>query len=172
MSPSSASSPGDSSTPLAHLPKKIFIIYASQTGQAESITKLLYEQFISGILRPITDQLGGEDAIQLYCVSKYEEILGELWQPKETANLNAGSYLALIVASTTGQGDPPDKALKFERWLRRLKRSKKGNELSHLSYALLGLGDTNYDNFANFGHVLDRHLIDLGAQPFVTTGKC
>lgn len=42
----------------------------------------------------------------------------------------------VIVTSTTGDGEPPDTALKFIRRLK--KKTLPGNYLSHLNYALLG----------------------------------
>lgn len=166
------------------VPRKIFFIYASQTGQAESISEFIYTQFTSnlGPLKPIADRLKKENkskqeaALQRHCAGKYESnLLDQFLLPENRESLPAGSYLAIIVASTTGQGDPPDTANKFFRWIRRLKRAQKPDSsdpkpLTHLSYALLGLGDTNYDNFANFGHLLDRHLTDLGAVQYVPAG--
>ena len=159
-------------------PRKIYVIYASQTGQAESISEFIYNLFTSpsGPLRTIYDRLGGTE-VQRHCISTYEtELLDPFFIPSSSSssssndNVEKDSYLAIMVASTTGQGDPPDNALKFFRWMKRLKRSH-GNEhkLKHVRYALLGLGDTNYDNFANFAHLLDRHLMDLGAKPYVPT---
>lgn len=165
------------------IPQKIFLIYSSQTGQAESISEFIYSQFTSnlGTLKPVAEFLTKvnksepDAALQRHCAGKYEEVLLEQFLlPKNSEILTAGSYLAIIVASTTGQGDPPDTANKFFRWIRRLKRAQKADSatkpLSHISYALLGLGDTNYDNFANFGHLLDRHLTDLGAVQYITAG--
>ncbi|KAF2356861.1 FAD-binding type 1 [Trinorchestia longiramus] len=43
-------------------------------------------------------------------------------------------------------------------------------ELSHLTYTVLGLGDTNYTNFCNFGKNLDDILHQLGAQRFYSCG--
>ncbi|KAH7644757.1 methionine synthase / sulfite reductase-like protein [Dermatophagoides farinae] len=99
---------------------KIRILYASQTGQAESISQLIYDQL---------------------CDSINQSILFP--------------------------SDPPDKATKFFRWLRRLKRENKQTEFKHLTYALLGLGDTNYDNFANFSKQLNKFFKELGAIPYI-----
>ena len=166
-------------------PQKIFLLYASQTGQAESISEFIHSQFTasSGVLKPIEERLSSAasdsetktaDAVLRSCAEKYEsDLLEQFLLPPNRETLPTGAYLAIIVASTTGQGDPPDTANKFFRWIRRLKRAQKPGDkkpLAHLSYALLGLGDTNYDNFANFGHLLDRHLTDLGAVQYVTAG--
>lgn len=151
-------------------PDKIRIIFASQTGQAESISEFIYDHFVNGELKIIKEKFG-DDSITRICVSDYNRLIEDFLEPKSKHKLRPGSYLAIVVASTTGQGDPPDKALKFFRWIRRLKRSGSNNHLPHLSYALLGLGDTNYDNFANFAKQLDKFFLELGATPYVPSGK-
>lgn len=67
---------------------------------------------------------------------------------------------ALFVASTTGEGDPPDHALGFVRRAMPL-----SVPLSSLRYAVLALGDREYDHFCAFGHRLDDWLRRHGAQP-------
>jgi sulfite reductase alpha subunit-like flavoprotein len=51
----------------------------------------------------------------------------------------------IIVCSTTGNGEPPDNAGKFWRYVKR--RTQPKNMLEKLVYTVLGLGDTNYDKF-------------------------
>ena len=50
----------------------------------------------------------------------------------------------VIVTSTTGDGEPPDTALKFMRRLR--KKTLPGTYLAHLNYALLGRYDDGISN--------------------------
>ncbi|CAG0885457.1 unnamed protein product [Cyprideis torosa] len=70
---------------------------------------------------------------------------------------------AVFVASTTGDGEPPENALKF--W-RKLRRTIKPGQLKTLEYSVLGLGDTNYTNFCNFGKNLDKQLEIAGGHRF------
>lgn len=67
---------------------------------------------------------------------------------------------ALFIVSTTGEGDPPDPALGFVR-------SVMGQPatLAHLRYAVLALGDREYQHFCAFGHQLDEWLRRHAAQP-------
>lgn len=75
------------------------------------------------------------------------------------ATLLAGSQRALFIASTTGEGDPPDHAVPFLRHMMALPSS-----LQHLSYGVLALGDRSYGHFCAFGHQLDDWLRQHGAH--------
>lgn len=71
--------------------------------------------------------------------------------------------------STTGDGEPPNTALKFFR--RFNKRTLDSTTLKNVRYALLALGDSNYVNsFCQFGKQLEKGLKSLSAQPFYETG--
>jgi sulfite reductase (NADPH) flavoprotein alpha-component len=65
---------------------------------------------------------------------------------------------ALFIVSTTGEGDAPDPATSF---VRTVLESTLG--LAELRYAVLALGDREYDNFCAFGHRIDRWLRHQGA---------
>ena len=76
------------------------------------------------------------------------------------AALLADSQRALFIASTTGEGDPPDHALPFLRGVMAAPPS-----LQHLQYGVLALGDRSYGHFCGFGHQLDQWLRQHGAHP-------
>ncbi|WP_411834211.1 sulfite reductase subunit alpha [Pseudoxanthomonas mexicana] len=68
---------------------------------------------------------------------------------------------ALFIVSTTGEGDPPDHALGFVRQV-----MGRPATLESLQYAVLALGDREYEDFCGFGHQLDGWLRRQGAQPW------
>ncbi|KAJ3007361.1 hypothetical protein HKX48_009183 [Thoreauomyces humboldtii] len=127
--------------------ESIAVLYASQTGNAEWMAQHIHEEALAR-------------GIHSTC-----HVLDE----HAKANLTTRNAALVIVASTTGDGDPPDNATKFWRWLRRAK----GPDLEAFRgrrYAVLGLGDTNYSNFCATGKRLDRKMADLGAVSFVKSG--
>ncbi|HEY0332495.1 MAG TPA: sulfite reductase flavoprotein subunit alpha [Stenotrophomonas sp.] len=65
----------------------------------------------------------------------------------------------LIIASTTGEGDPPDHATGFIRHL-----LPSVHALPHLRYGVLALGDRSYARFCAFGRQLDEWLSHRGAH--------
>lgn len=122
------------------------ILYGSQRGQAQSIAEEICQQAAEhGFTADIS------------CLSKHDKY-----------NLDSESRPVVFVVSTTGDGDPPDTALKFVRKIKN--KSLPHDHLSHLRYALLGLGDTNYANFCNGGKTIDSYLQKLGAKHFYATG--
>lgn len=67
---------------------------------------------------------------------------------------------ALLIVSTTGEGDPPDAAARFVR-----RTLAQPADLTGLRFGLLALGDRSYDHFCGFGHALDGWLRRSGAEP-------
>jgi len=72
----------------------------------------------------------------------------------------AAAERVLFVASTYGEGDPPDNASLFFDRLMQAPAS-----LPRLHYGLLMLGDRRFARFCGFGRALDAWLRASGAQP-------
>ena len=113
--------------------EQLLILFGSQTGNAEWISKHIYSESLER----------GYKA-QVMCLNDSIEYDWTL------------DFALIVVTSSTGDGDPPDNSNKFLKWLR------KNPGLDGKKYAILGLGDTNYTNFCNTAKRIDRKLIELG----------
>ena len=111
----------------------LLLLYASQGGQAETLANHL------------------ADGLNTRAQSL------DAWHARHPVKALAGKTLILI-ASTTGDGDPPDNAIRFTRSLQ-----KSGAALADTHYHLLALGDKRYPHYCAYGHLLDQELERLGA---------
>ena len=134
--------------PSASLPQAsstLTILYGSQTGNAKGVAKSLAEQ-------------AQAQGLTVDCKS-----MGE-FKPKSIKNV---THL-LIVASTNGEGEPPDDAMGFHEFL----SSKKAPKLDHLQYSVLSLGDSSYEFFCQTGKDFDEYLSKLGAKQITPRVDC
>ncbi|XP_048371524.1 methionine synthase reductase [Sphaerodactylus townsendi] len=126
--------------------RRFLLLYASQKGQAKAIAEEICQQA----------KERGFNA-DIHCISESDKY-----------NLISQKDPVVIVTSTTGDGEPPDTAVKFVKEIN--DKTLPLNHFSHLRYGLLGLGDSEYTFFCNGGKLLDKRFQELGAQRFYETG--
>ncbi|HEX7857218.1 MAG TPA: NADPH cytochrome P450 oxidoreductase family protein [Sphingobium sp.] len=112
------------------------ILYASQTGQALELAQMTLRRLLEG----------GQNAVMMP--------LGQA----EFAQMAACEQL-LVIASTTGLGQPPDDAARF---VARVEETVP--DMTSTRYAVLALGDRRYEHFCAFGRQLDSWLEQAGAK--------
>ncbi|MEY2681398.1 MAG: Sulfite reductase flavoprotein alpha subunit, partial [Pseudomonadota bacterium] len=143
--PSHVGSTAGTSQPLSQDAPPVTILFGSQTGNAEKLAKRVNEK-LSAAGR----------VVRLESMAQYK-----------TAQLKKEQALILVV-STHGEGDPPDNAVAFHRFL----LSQKAPKLENLRYAVLALGDTSYEHFCKTGIDFDQRLLNLGAEPLIERVDC
>jgi sulfite reductase (NADPH) flavoprotein alpha-component len=117
--------------------EQITILYASQTGNAQSIARQLESEY----------QASGFNT-RLISTADYRG-----------RDLAKEKYLLLVI-STQGEGEAPESAFELQQFL----FGSKAPQLKQLNYAVFGLGDSSYPDFCQAGKDFDQRLEQLGAQ--------
>lgn len=115
----------------------IAVIYASQTGTA------------SDMAQRTAEALGTQRATLL----PIDQV-----SPRHLLDYKA----ALFIASTYGEGDPPDMAQAF--YAQMLASTPGAPGLAHLEVGVLALGDSSYSHYCGFGRLLSQWLAQQGAR--------
>jgi sulfite reductase (NADPH) flavoprotein alpha-component len=74
----------------------------------------------------------------------------------------------LVIVSTHGDGDPPDRALPLHELL----HGRKAIKLPHVRFSVLALGDSSYEKFCATGRQFDARLEELGATRLHARTDC
>jgi sulfite reductase (NADPH) flavoprotein alpha-component len=74
----------------------------------------------------------------------------------------------LVIASTHGEGEPPDNAISFYEFL----HGKRAPKLEGLNFSVLALGDSSYEFFCKTGKDFDQRLEELGGTRLYPRFDC
>lgn len=123
----------------------ITVLYGSQSGNSERLAKQLAEKLAQrGLGFALLDMMD--------CRKAHLQQAGTL----------------LVIVSTHGDGDPPDRAAPLYELL----HSRKAPQLGHLKFAVLALGDSSYEKFCETGRQFDARLEALGAERWQARADC
>lgn len=132
-----SSAPGGDAASEEEQAPALYILFGSQTGNAENLSKQTAKLASKkGFLPEVKDL--------------------ETVTPAELAAMER----VLLITSTYGEGDPPDNAVNFHEGL----MGDGAPKMDKVSFSVLALGDRNYEDFCETGKEFDARLETLGGK--------
>eukprot|EP00743_Colponemidia_sp_Colp-15_P009001 GILK01009822.1.p1 GENE.GILK01009822.1~~GILK01009822.1.p1 ORF type:complete len:649 (-),score=122.51 GILK01009822.1:47-1993(-) len=125
--------------------RDILVLYASQTGNGEELAFDVQRELERCHF-----------VVRVFAMDDYDL----LKLPQE--------HVVIFIASTTGQGDPPDNMRSFWRFL--LRKNLPADCLQQVEFCVFGLGDSGYAKFNVTARKLHQRLLQLGATSFYRRG--
>ncbi|CEG83600.1 hypothetical protein RMATCC62417_17491 [Rhizopus microsporus] len=139
----------------------ITFLYGTQTGTAQDYASVLADQAKNFGFKNVT--VSEMDKWKVLADGKF------ISDDKNTRKLDKE---LVVVCTATYNGQPPDNAEKFDRFLEdKTRESDHENLLTGLSYAVFGLGNKNWRTYQYFPIKVNRCLSELGAERIFASGE-
>ena len=120
------------------------IIYATTSGNAETVANKLFEKSVEFGFRPNLGQMND------YTFSDFSKLPN-----------------VAIITATWGEGDVPDMGLDFWEELKNT-----NTKLVNQRYGLIALGDRSHENFCGAGKKISKKLDELGSKKVIEKLEC
>lgn len=124
---------------------KLTVLYGTETGNSKELAEKLAEK-------------ASFKNVAATVISMYDFNYKKLKEEENVA----------VIVSTHGEGDPPDMAEDFYKYL----TGKRAPKLDNLNYSVLALGDKSYKYFCKTGEDIDSAFKELGAFKITSLVKC
>ena len=151
----------------------LVICYGSETGNSKAIATRIFKDALEQQIAPDIHLFSLNEYATHYKLRDRVKILKSSSDAAANTTpsghiLDSKSYM-VIICSTTGNGDAPQNADSFFRFIKL--KTTPPNFFSNVSFSVLGLGDSNYDLFCNAARNIDKRISELGGERILPRGE-